>query len=50
MKGIPGEVAENSLQINPRSKPVKQWLCCFDEEKHKATEEETNKILVAGFI
>ena len=36
MPGIPREVAEHSLDIQPNSKPVKQRLRRFDELKHWA--------------
>ena len=35
MLGIPREVTEHALKIRPGSKPVKQRLCCFNEEKCK---------------
>lgn len=50
MKGTPREVTEHSLRINPGSKPMKQRLRRFDEEKHKAIEEEIGKLLAASFI
>ena len=50
MLGIPREVAEHTLKILPGSKPVKQHLCRFDEEKHGAIGEEIAKLLAAGFI
>jgi hypothetical protein len=50
MLGIPREVTELALKIKPGSKPVKQCLHCFDEEKHRAIGEEIAKLLVAGFI
>jgi hypothetical protein len=50
MPGIPREVTELALKIKPGSKPVKQCLHCFDEEKHRAISEEIAKLLVAGFI
>jgi len=50
MPGIPREVAEHSLEIRAGSKPVKQRLCRFDEEKHKIIGEEIHKLLTAGFI
>ena len=50
MPGIPREVAEHTLKIHPSSKPVKQRLCRFDEEKHRAIGEEIAKLLAAGFI
>ena len=31
-------------------KPVKQFLCCFNEERHKAIGEEVARLLAAGVI
>ena len=50
MPGIPREVAEHTLKIHPGSKPVKQRLRRFDEEKRRAIGEEIAKLLTAGFI
>jgi hypothetical protein len=50
MPDIPRDVAENSLNIRARSKPVKQRLHRFDEEKRRATGEEIQKLLAVGFI
>ena len=50
MPGIPREVAEHSLNIRPGSKPVKQRLRRFDEEKRRVIGEEISKLLAAGFI
>jgi hypothetical protein len=50
MSGIPREVAEHALEIYAGSKPVKQYLHRFDEEKHKVIGEEIHKLLEAGFI
>ena len=50
MPGIPREVVELALKIRPGSKPVKQRLRRFDEEKHRAIGEEIAKLLAAGFI
>ena len=50
MPGIPREVAEHALKIKPGSKPVKQQLRIFTEEKRKAIGEEITKLLAAGFI
>ena len=50
MPGIPREVSEHTLKIHPDSKPVKQRLRRFDEEKHRAIGEEIAKLLVVGFI
>jgi hypothetical protein len=50
MPGIPREVTEHALEIRAGSKPVKQRLRCFDEEKRKVIDEEVHKLLEAGFI
>jgi len=50
MPDIPREVAEHSLQIRDGSKPVKQRLRRFDEEKRKIIGEEIHKLLMAEFI
>ena len=50
MPGILREVTEHTLKICPGSKPVKQCLCRFDEEKRRAIGEEIAKLLVAEFI
>ena len=50
MLGIPREFTEHALEIRPGSKPVKQRLHCFDEEKCRAIGEEIVKLLAAGFI
>jgi hypothetical protein len=50
MPGIPREVTEHALKIRPGSKLVKQRLHRFDEEKHRAIDEEIPKLLVAEFI
>jgi hypothetical protein len=50
MLGIPRKVAEHSLNIKHGSRPVKQRLRCFDDERRKAIGEEIKKLLVAGFI
>ena len=50
MPGIPRQVTKHTLKIRLGSKPVKQCLCRFDKEKHRAIGEEIAKLLVAGFI
>ena len=50
MPGIPREVTEHALKIRPGSKPLKQHLRRFDEEKRWAIDEEIAKLLVVGFI
>jgi hypothetical protein len=50
MKGIPREVAEHKLNIKPGSKPVKQRLRRFNNDKCKVIGEEILKLLSVGFI
>ena len=50
MLGLPREVVEHALKIRLGSKPVKQRLCRFDDEKRRAIGEEIAKLLVAGFV
>jgi len=50
MPGIPREVIEHTLKIHLGSKPMKQRLCRFDEEKRKAIGEEIAKLSAVGFI
>ena len=40
MPGILREVAEHALDVLASSRPVKQRLCRFDEEKRRAIGEE----------
>jgi predicted thioredoxin/glutaredoxin len=50
MKGIPREVARHKLNNKPGSKPVKQRLRRFNDDRCKAIGEEILKLLSAGFI
>jgi hypothetical protein len=50
MPGIPRKVAKHALEIQASSKPVKQCLHRFDEEKRKVIGEEIHKLLKVGFI
>jgi hypothetical protein len=50
MPGIPRDVTEHSLDIRAGDRPMKQHLCRFDEEKHRAIGEEIHKLMAAGFI
>lgn len=50
MPGIPREVAEHFLNIKPGSRPVKQRLRRFNEEKRRSIGEEIAKLSAAGFI
>src|SRR3954466_15546265 len=50
MPGVPRELAEHKLHICPGSKPVKQPLRRFSEDKRRAIGKEISKLQGAGFI
>ena len=50
MPGIPRDITEHALRLIPGSKPAKQCLRHFDDERHRAICEEIAKLLAAGFI
>ena len=50
MLGIPWEVAEHALCLVLGSKPTKQCLRRFDDERRRAIGEEVAKLLAAAFI
>jgi hypothetical protein len=50
MTGVPRELTERTLQIIPSSKPVRQAMRRFGDEKRRAIAKEISKLLKAGFI
>ena len=50
MPGVPRQLAEHTLNVDPKYKPVKQFLRRFNEERRKAIGEEVARLLAAGFI
>ena len=50
MLGVPRELTEHTLNIDPKFKPVRQFLRRFNEERRKAIGEEVARLLAAGFI
>ncbi len=50
MPGVPRQLAEHTLNVDPTYKPVKQFLRRFNEERRKAIGEEVARLLAAGFI
>jgi hypothetical protein len=50
MPGISQKVVEHTLNIKPALRPIKQRLCRFNQEKHRAMGEEISKLLAAGFV
>ena len=50
MLGVPRELVEHKLDLNPSSKPVKQHLRRFSPDKKATIKKEITKLLVARFI
>ena len=50
MPGVPKELIEHSLNVNPTATPKKQLLRRFSTEKIEAIKKEIAKLLAAGFI
>ena len=50
MPGVPRELAEHHLNTDPKMKPIKQFLCRFNDERREAMGEEVARLLAAGFI
>ena len=50
MPGVPRELAEHTLNVDLKFKPVRQFLRRFNEERRKAIGEEVARLLAAGFI
>ena len=50
MPGIPREVAEHALRLISGSKPTKQRLRRFDDERHRAIGEKIAKLPATEFI
>jgi hypothetical protein len=50
MPGVPRELVEHALNIDPKTKPIKQPLRRFDEPKRKAIASELHRLENAGFI
>ena len=50
MLGVPRELVEHKLELNPSSKSVKQRLRWFSPDKKATIKKEITKLLAAGFI
>jgi hypothetical protein len=50
MLGVPRELVEHALKVDPKARPVKQPLRRFNELKRKAIATELHKLENAGFI
>src|SRR3954462_3462938 len=50
MTGLPRELAKHSLNVYPDTKPIKQSLQWFGDEKRKAIAKELARLELADFI
>ena len=50
MSGVPKELIEHALKVDPKSTPKKQRLRRFSPDKRDAIKKELAKLLAAGFI
>ena len=50
MPGVPKELIEHSLNVNPTATPKKQRLRRFSAKKREVIKKELAKLLAAGFI
>jgi hypothetical protein len=50
MLGVPRELIEHSLNVQPQAVPKKQRLRRFAHDKREAIKREIDKLLMAGFI
>jgi hypothetical protein len=50
MPGIPREVIEHKLGIDPSYKPIKQKERRYTPERHETIRQEVNELLDAGCI
>jgi hypothetical protein len=50
MLGVPRELVEQALNVDPKARPVKQPLQRFDEPKRKAIAAELHRLENARFI
>ena len=50
MPGIPPEIIQHKLNVNPYKKPIQQRRRVFTSERDQAVADEVTKLLAAGFI
>ena len=50
MPGIPTEVIQHKLNVNPERKPVQQRQRAFAPERDQAVRDEDARLLTVGFI
>jgi hypothetical protein len=50
MPGVPRQLIEHSLSVDPKATPKRQHLRCFADDRRDAIKKELAKLLTAGFI
>jgi hypothetical protein len=50
MPGVPRELIEHSLNVDPKATPKRQHLRRFTNDRRDAIKKELAKLLAAGFI
>jgi hypothetical protein len=50
MPGVPRELIEHSLNVDPKATPKRQHLCRFADDRRDAIKKELAKLLAVGFI
>jgi hypothetical protein len=50
MPGVPRELIEHSLNVDPKATPKRQHLHRFADDRRDAIKKELAKLLAAGFI
>ena len=50
MPGVPKELIEHALKVDPKAIPKKQRLRWFSPDRREAIKKELAKLLTAGFI
>jgi hypothetical protein len=50
MMGVPRELIEHELHLDPKAKPIKQRLCHFAQDKNDVIKREIARLLDASFI
>jgi hypothetical protein len=50
MSGVPRELIEHELHIDPKAKSIKQRLCRFAQDKKDVIKKEIARLLDVGFI
>jgi hypothetical protein len=50
MPGVPKELIEHSLNVDPKATPKRQYLRRFADDRRDAIKKELAKLLAADFI